>query len=140
MSQRIIKFRAWDKVEKKMVYEVTPYQDKNRSECWVYIGSTGEHAYIDEFEIMQFTGLLDKNGKEIWEGDIVGWPWSQGYTKREVIYTAPAFHLKGFHPNFFHSMVSATIESGVVPEYEVLGNIYENPELLTSTTKKENHQ
>lgn len=52
---RPIEFRAWDKVNKKMV-DVIDFSCMN---------------YPDKYEVMQFTGLLDKHGNKIWEGDVV---------------------------------------------------------------------
>lgn len=94
------------------------------------------NADIDGFplELMQFTGMHDKNGKEIYEGDIVqhrrltrptdtamyGSVMQLMPTKNEVVFEAC-----GFRP------FSGWIESATVDlEYEVIGNIHENPELL----------
>jgi len=70
--------------------------------------------------LMQFTGLLDKNGKEIYEGDIVK---SEGVDK-VFIENVPDL-LKLGHLLGEHIFVPDTVE--------IIGNIYENPELLTPT-------
>lgn len=75
--------------------------------------------------LMQFTGLLDKNGKEIYEGDIVNWteidPMSPNPNKvTEVKWENWGFN---FRMNWEDGQVSPI-------SYEVIGNIYENPELL----------
>lgn len=71
---------------------------------------------------MQFTGLLDKNGKEIYEGDIVFAEEYVGFKnlKAEVIYNRGRFCLN-----------TGTIPEDLIAELcEVIGNIYSNPELL----------
>lgn len=116
---REIKFRAWDNHSHKMIY----IQD----ELPKYRG----------FEIMQFTGLKDKNGKEIFEGDIVEfctkWEFPQRF-KGQVIYFPESMQY-GFSENGESYYDFTDIEN---PEIlEVIGNIYENPELLSPKKSEE---
>lgn len=74
-------------------------------------------------ENIQFTGLLDKNGKEIYEGDIVLWQNSDGEkVKDKVVFYEGAFRMR----NMSFTLYDYT-DSNI---FEVIGNIYNNPELL----------
>ncbi len=73
------------------------------------------------YKTMQFTGLHDKNGKEIYEGDIVKMPnWSYPV---EVIYLLPKCR--------FCCKLIGGVNDFIPQNSEIIGNIYENPELLT---------
>lgn len=97
---------------------------------------------FESYEIMQFTGLYDKNGKEIWEGDIVREThrhWDDANHELHsplgiVRYLAPEFY--GFYDERLDNPICNTI-GGVRlgGECEVLGNIYENAELLDFSEK-----
>lgn len=72
-------------------------------------------GYKDEFELMQFTGLHDKNRKEIYEGDIIKPKYgNEVYTINDLLH---------FGFNYYEYFMS---EENI----EILGNIHENPELL----------
>ena len=110
----------------------------------------------ERFAVMQFTGLLDKNGKEIYEGDIVedsqGYYWISdesditwkvgtrvGGTKREdkeAHYHRYVVEYKnedaGFYPLSSPSFGGYEWENVFFKDATVIGNIYENPELLTN--------
>lgn len=119
---REIKFRAWDNWNKDMVYldNITDnnwYQADNKVAFANRNDVAGVKIQNKQLEIMQYTGLKDKNGKEIYEGDI----YKYGNTPleyREIPrYPDRLFHLIG--------------ERVWLPEdIEITGNIYENKELL----------
>lgn len=127
---REIKFRVWFPDSRNMVISSTI--EKLLFEDGHYFSYSGKP---DGAEIMQYTGLKDKkNGKEIYEGDIV--ITKEGKTGY-VSYFAPSCRFD----------IERVIDGYEVPQYqcelawylepEVLGNIYENPELLTK--QQNNH-
>lgn len=137
---RTIKFRAWDKAKKKMVYSSDElygfeiYLDGSFSVSeddgikglmhWVYRKPA-------DFELMQFTGLLDKNGKEIYEGDVVkGWEGDDMHDFDACIvkYEEDGFGIYDEKQKWPY--VASLIEIVNNRSLEIIGNIYENPSLL----------
>lgn len=129
------KFRAWNKTAKimKEVSQLNFSEEQmgnlpnDSSKCTVHL------CWQPSMIIMQCTGLKDRNGKLIYEGDIVRtWKFSTGVTKLSVIVwneTRCGFRLcdidnyrRGIY-RYPQSMVNVTT-------IEALGNVYENPELL----------
>ena len=119
---RELKFRAWYKPEKKMIYNI-----QNEFEERIELGMDCFSDYLknDDFIVEQYTGLKDKNGKMIYEGDIVKMPdWAVEPKYKKVSFVKLSC---GFEPfvNGCFECVSPDSE-----EVEVIGNIHENPELL----------
>lgn len=128
---REIKFRAWNKEKNIMCYE-----DEDNSagylDGWIasdiqVINQTLNSDFTKEtYDFMEFTGLKDKNGKEIYEGDIVKIIVNNNIEKTCVV---------EYKNGVFGVMFSKQAELTAFPHFhnttfEVIGNIYTNPELL----------
>lgn len=119
---RIIKFRAYRKGVNKMVYFDSPTLDYTKEgRVGMFMPSITGKIYIGETEPMQFTGLLDKAGREIYEGDLIRIAKNKRHDEYigEVVYNDT-----GFEVNLSGSDWMPLETSG-----EVIGNIYENPEI-----------
>lgn len=119
------KFNAWDKKHKKMYYEV---------QNGLYALSFSDLLENDNFEIIQSTGLKDKNGKLIYEGVIVKTnygdvgviKYSTHFCRWQIIFKQGREHLLAYKEIGVH------VFDFIYPKMhlEIIGNIYENPELL----------
>lgn len=119
---REIKFRAWQKWHE---YMFTPdYIDFINGN--IIIGENDGDSRYEDIPLMQYTGLKDKNGKEIYEGDVLEFPFEMGIVY--VINDGFRFAIKSFG--------SQTIEyesEEVLKQTKIIGNIYENPEFIQSS-------
>ena len=145
---RELKFRAWDRINKNMC-EVTSLNFYD--EC-VYLNEhadgSGTRNRLGEVELMQYTGLKDKNGVEIYEGDMLLYP--DTYTEEvdvgvgsvpvaqmeensfyPVVFFEGAFGLNVLDSELLYNGFQSLREVLSCVEYvEVIGNIYQNKELL----------
>jgi len=148
---RKIKFRAWlsgkhgslEFLESEMQYNAPVIECK-----WADIESGWDiHGLYDTVPLMQNTGLKDRNGKEIYEGDIIGtitgkYILDAYLTPAIVVYENGCFLLKSINFNkksfLFSGLGIANPETNMTSGHNPLiikGNIFENPELLKSVGK-----
>jgi uncharacterized phage protein (TIGR01671 family) len=137
--KRQIKFRAWDNQDKRMITNgclgagsscqlIIIEWAGGLSLCNAYGLPDGTNPTFDKpvterFEIMQFTGLKDKNGKEIYEGDILraerwAFVWIVQWDEKKARFNC-IINKERKHNDFIPTTV-----------VEIIGNIFENPELL----------
>ena len=128
---RPIKYRAWDKHDKKMYPVIV--MDLVQEKGGLFLGKGKGPVSWEDIELLAFTGLHDRNGTEIYEGDVVvGKP--HHYTdevKGVVKYGALAFAFVGKTKKgkeWFDTITNPKITKA--DHIEVIGNICENPELL----------
>ena len=124
------KFRAWTEEGKAMYYGVYPFKDDTLLLSYDEIAF--DEVPASDFILMQSTGLKDKNGKEIYDGDIVMFSdcdddayvtpvvWDKNYACFGVSFS-------GKYPISFDYLEEFYTE---LKDIEVVGNIYENQELL----------
>jgi len=154
--KREIKFRAWDNEKSQMIW--------GNNGLYMFLGSgligwnfgyeyndIGSYTMQDKYILMQYTGLKDKNGKEIYEGDIVKWKTAEQKTPDD--YFDELGYVNYFDGGFLagsNNLTRWNTDQGllVINRYrfpgsivsgdlfyqnwdiEIIGNIYENPELI----------
>jgi len=124
---RELKFRAWDEENKKLIswWDICNYYNL------LSMLDPVARDY-ERFEVTQYTGLKDRTGTEIYEGDILEIYDRTGekpISKAEVYWNDGYWDAKALKDNNFWSCYSAFAKN------KVIGNIYENPELLEGENK-----
>lgn len=146
---RDIKFRVWDKEYEKMTYFND--EDYEYKPPFVFIldqvlkkdsnyDDYEDFEYndvTDSVEVMQYTGLKDKNGKEIYEGDIIEFSYDMFVgnfdtfvAKGKVVFKEGAFYVEIFENERTTKDEAYLLYSINLDTIEVIGNIHDNPELL----------
>lgn len=126
----IPKFRAWDRMINEMNYKVMVGNCDTDDENWtcpiIWIEDRKKWLHFDDYEcIMQSTGLKDKNGKEIFEGDIV--------KMAKDVYSEPTYYEVVRHRGGAYRLESKQHGCELWVRHtdcEIVGNVYENQELL----------
>jgi len=126
----IPRYRAWDKERNEMNYKVMVGNCDTDDENWtcpiIWIEERQDWLHFDDYDsIMQSTGLKDKNGKEIFEGDIV--------KMSKDVYSESTYYEVVRHRGGAYRLESKQHGCELWLRHtdcEVVGNIYENPELL----------
>lgn len=134
---REIKFRAWDSSIRRMLYQTNMEYFDDMIAFRINLDMLGD---AQEIIIMQYTGLIDKNGKEIYEGDIIDIHQTvNGCNLFVVIWSDIGFSVRYLidgevsREYEYEYDIKELLEVNVNKydkEIEVIGNIYDNPELL----------
>ena len=138
---RELKFRVWDNEYKQWTsyseYQSLPDDFIRYTDCNPLFELRGRDGEQQRFVIEQYTGLKDKNGKEIYEGDIVSTIYTDQVDKKigDIVYTTEvgAYRVRcGQHllPIVTYRVVGGSPQGLLTVADEVIGNIHENPELL----------
>jgi uncharacterized phage protein (TIGR01671 family) len=146
---RDIKFRVWDKEYEKMTYfDDEDYEYKppfvfrldqvlKKDSNYDDYEDFEYNDVTDSVEVMQYTGLKDKNGKEIYEGDIIEFSYDMFVgnfdtfvAKGKVVFKEGAFYVEIFENERTTKDEAYLLYSINLDTIEIIGNIYDNPELL----------
>lgn len=129
----IPKFRAWDSSKKEMFTDTFAITESGQVVVVEQesVASPPDYVFVEHLVIMQSTGLHDKNGKEIFEGDIVRMrnPRDRRQIGMFQVVRVANSPMLGLLDKKFTTLIFNLYEH-MRNYYEIIGNIYENPELL----------
>ena len=127
---RDIKFRVWDKVTKRIhicgedIHDTISFEiETNKAYYYNLQNGCGSLREDSDYVLMQYTGLKDKNGKEIYEGDIV-------YIIPEDETGVIEWDNESARYIVIYDNIITDFDNWYGKDLEVIGNIYDNPELL----------
>lgn len=127
---RPIKFRVWDDVRAQFIYSDNRDLETQLFRLQDFFAECYNLGHYDVY-LQQFTGLLDKNNKEIYEGDILFWT-----AEQMMANNTPMIYKNEYRAIVEYSAPSFILETlnDEVPVFwggcEVIGNVFENPDLL----------
>jgi uncharacterized phage protein (TIGR01671 family) len=127
--QRQLKFRAWDKLEKRFIYPDKGYQGHYVLSLDGKFHNLQNGSGGDEYVVQQFTGLKDVEGKEIYEGDIL----QRRCTRSDYIfkYTCEwSDEESAFMRRNNWDGVMDTFLPDLIKNLKIIGNVFENSEFL----------
>lgn len=136
MNNRPIKFRAWDKVNEKWleIESIAIARNNMPTNITATNGNVYQIQNDGQIELVQFTGLLDANDVEIHEGDLLRPSHEKHHDKVGEVRAEPGgwqIFTRRNWPDWYQDFPMRSVQFGDM-QYEVIGNVYENPELLTN--------
>ena len=123
---REVKFRAWYEKEKRFL-SWDELQDGTES-----LQTYFNNELSDVSPLMQYTGLKDKNGKEIYEGDVVKYLDGEFSFIAKVAWSDWMWYLEGINPK--ESFMFDDVADNETADIEIIGNRFEHPHLLEEST------
>lgn len=125
MESRELKFRAWDDDREEMIYDLSQCTTIlwNNDEAMFVVANDQRNGDWNELAVMQFTGMRDKNRKDIYEHDLGRYS------------TGAVFKMVWYRGAWMWERVSGAysypIPYNTMDDFEVIGNIHEHPHLLS---------
>ena len=133
---RELKFKVWDRAQRKLITPSSITFNVNATGRWLSFkeGCCKVHhetaACADRYTTVEFTGLKDKNGREIYEGDIATYQLSESTSEHDTVRFVVEWGDCGWIMQDIDLKCCVGYLTCAIKTYEVIGNIYENPELV----------